>query len=156
MMFGCLCADMVGQCEDMAGSPETFWFELTLIGMWLPSPVFPSLKLKARIRGGWKILIFMYFSFEGVGLRPRAFSCLYLPFHFASDFAVQVFNLVRFIKGFFGSEILISLLRYGYSIRVTSEFFTTGLFTHPIAFGHPPFNKTSSGRVKCKPSWCIS
>lgn len=29
LIFGCLCSEKAGQCEDMAGSPETVWYELS-------------------------------------------------------------------------------------------------------------------------------
>lgn len=33
LIFGRLCSEKAGQCEDMAGSPETVWDELSLIAM---------------------------------------------------------------------------------------------------------------------------
>ena len=31
LIFGCLCSEKAGQCEDMAGSPETVWYELSTL-----------------------------------------------------------------------------------------------------------------------------
>lgn len=77
---------MPGMCEDMgAGTPETVWFELSLIGhVTSLRPVFSSLKPEARLEGGGGrergIFVSLFLHLNAVRLWSHHFHVSTAPF----------------------------------------------------------------------------